>query len=62
MNVIDFEELIKEIDDNYFVINDESMFLVYKNDGVRPVFIGSVYEDDVDDYDVEDTFRFLGIM
>ena len=61
MSFEEFEEKLKELDDSYYAVEESNLFLVYKKDGDGQEFIGSVSVFDVEVYDIEDVFRYLGI-
>lgn len=61
MSVEEFEEKLKEFDDSYYAIEESNLYLVYKKHVDGPEFIGSVSVFDVEVYDIEDVFRYLGI-
>lgn len=61
MSIEEFEEKLKEFDDSYYAIEESNLFLVYKKNIDGPEFVGSVSVFDVEVYDIEDVFRYLGI-
>lgn len=61
MGFEDFEDVVKELDDELYVVEESDLFLVYRKHAYGPEFVGSVSVYDVDGYERRDIALALGL-
>lgn len=61
MNIEEFENMVKELDEDLYVVEESDLFLVYRKHIYGPEFIGSIPVIDTDYFEHEDIALALGL-
>ena len=61
MSFEEFEKMIKELDEELYVVEESDLFLVYRKHAYGPEFVGSVPVIDTDDFEHRDLALALGL-
>lgn len=61
MNIEEFENMVKELDEELYVVEESDLFLVYRKHVYGPEFVGSVAVIDTDFFEHEDIVLALGL-
>lgn len=61
MNIEEFENMVKELDEELYVVEESDLFLVYRKHPYGPEFVGSVPVIDTDYFEHKDIALAIGL-